>query len=208
MLRDWQTWSSHYGQSPRYTVTGCLFSDPPVHTMYRKLVQQGFAPRVVERLEPDIVRLAHQLIDAMLSRRDTDGVGRGDLHDDVACPLPVLVIAHVLGVPTDQITQFKEWSDRQVEAMNSSDPDAAKENRAQLDAFFLDQLERRRTMLRAAGHDPATAPPEVLGDVVPDDVISGLLLAETDATETDATELDATENVATENDAAGATTRP
>ena len=33
MLRDWETWSSHYGQSPRHTVTGCLFSDPPAQSL-------------------------------------------------------------------------------------------------------------------------------------------------------------------------------
>ena len=39
---------------------------------------------------------------------------RPDLHDALACPLPVLVIAHILGVPTDDIAQFKAWSDEQL----------------------------------------------------------------------------------------------
>ena len=52
--------------------------------------------------------------------------------------LPVLVIANVLGVPTDQINQFKEWSDRQVEAMGSADPQAAADNRAL--AIVIDEL--------------------------------------------------------------------
>jgi cytochrome P450 len=176
MLRDWQTWSSHYGQSPRFSVTGCLFSDPPEHTMYRRLVQQGFTPRVVERMESDIVRLTDELIDAMLRRPGR----RADLHDDLACPLPVLVIANVLGVPTDQIAQFKEWSDRQVEAMGSQDPDAAAENRAQIDAFFLGQLDGRRAALSAAGFAPEDWSESLLGDVISDDVMSGLLVAAVD----------------------------
>ena len=176
MLRDWHTWSSHYGQSPRFSVAGCLFSDPPDHTMYRRLVQQGFTPRVVERMEDDIVRLADELIDAMLARPER----RADLHDDLACPLPVLVIADVLGVPTDQIAQFKEWSDRQVEAMGSEDPEAAVDNRAQIDAFFLDQLDDRRAALAAAGLTAEDWSEHVLGDVISDDVMSGLLVASAD----------------------------
>jgi cytochrome P450 len=176
MLRDWRTWSSHYGQSPRFSVSGCLFSDPPDHTMYRRLVQQGFAPRVVERMEADIVRLVDELIDAMLRRPEQ----RADLHDDLACPLPVLVIANVLGVPTAQIAQFKAWSDRQVEAMGSEDPDAAADNRAQIDAFFLQQLDQRRDLLVAAGLTPDDWSEHVLGDVISDDVMSGLLVASTD----------------------------
>jgi cytochrome P450 len=178
MLRDWRTWSSHYGQSPRFTVSGCLFSDPPDHTMYRRLVQQGFAPRVVERMENDITRLTDELIDVLVDRAADERAG--DLHDDIACPLPVLVIANVLGVPTDQIAQFKEWSDRQVEAMGSSDPAAAAQNRAQIDAFFLDQLDQRRRDLAAAGLEPDDWGDHVLGDAVADDVMSGLLVASAD----------------------------
>jgi len=179
MLRDWKTWSSHYGQSPRFTVAGCLFSDPPDHTMYRRLVQQGFAPRVVERMESDITRLTDELIDVMVGRAGNDARtrGTGDLHDDIACPLPVLVIANVLGVPTDQIAQFKEWSDRQVEAMGSSDPAAAADNRAQIDAFFLDQLNQRRADLARAGLALDDWSDDALGDAVSDDVMSGLLVA-------------------------------
>ena len=171
ILRDWETWSSRYGQSPRYNVSGCLFSDPPTHTRYRRLVQRSFTSLVVERLEGDIVRLADELIDAMVAR------GAGDLHDDLACPLPVLVIADILGVPTAQIDQFKEWSDRQVEAMNSSDADASSENRAQLDEFFLEQLELRRAQLRASGLPEDRWGSEALGEVITDDVISALLVA-------------------------------
>lgn len=175
MLRDWQTWSSHFGQSPRHTVSGCLFSDPPDHTMYRRIVQQGFTPRVVERLEADIVSLVDELIDAMVARGPS-----GDLHDDIACPLPVLVIANMLGVPTDQITQFKEWSDRQVEAMGSNDPAAAAENRRQIDAFFTGQLDLRRSNLAEAGIAAEDWSDDLLGNVISNDVMSALLVASAD----------------------------
>ena len=95
LLTNVDLWSSHYGQMPRYSVQGCLFSDPPSHTWYRKLVQKSFAPRHVAAMEDGIAGLVTELLDEM--ERDH----RGDLHDALACPLPVLVIAHILGVPTD-----------------------------------------------------------------------------------------------------------
>ena len=144
--------------------------------MYRRLVQQGFTLRVVERMEGDIVRLTDELIDNMLARPQR----RADLHDDVACPLQVLVIADILGVPTEQIAQFKEWSDRQVEAMGNQDPEAAADNRAQIDAFFTTQLDLRRSALADAGIAEQDWSEAQLGAAVSDDVMSGLLVASVD----------------------------
>lgn len=174
VLTDIELWSSHYGQSPRYAVQGCLFSDPPEHTMYRKLVQKSFAPRHVAAMEGEIGALVDELLDVMEPK------GSADLHDDLACPLPVIVIAKILGVPPGDINDFKLWSDQSVAAMGSPDPHASDEPRAAIANYFASQLDERRSLLRAAGHDPAAAPPEVLGDVIPDDVVSGMLVAEVD----------------------------
>ena len=51
-LRDVDTFSSHYGQGPRYTVAGGLLSDPPEHTRFRKIVQRAFKPTSIEALRP------------------------------------------------------------------------------------------------------------------------------------------------------------
>lgn len=174
LLTDIDLWSSHYGQMPRYSVQGCLFSDPPSHTWYRKLVQKSFAPRHVAAMEDGIARLVGELLDEMEQER------RPDLHDALACPLPVLVIAHILGVPTDDIAQFKAWSDEQLAAANAADAEASRGPREAMNGYILDQLNERRAVLREAGVDPATAGPEVLGDLIPDDVIGGILLAEVD----------------------------
>ncbi len=182
MLTDVDTWSSHYGQMPRYSVQGCLFSDPPDHTWYRKLVQKSFAPRHVAAMEGQISELVTALLDEMERER------RGDLHDALACPLPVLVIAHILGVPTDDIEQFKAWSDEQLAASNASDIEASAAPRKAMNNYLLDQLNERREALRGAGVDPDTAAPEVLGDAIPDDVIGGILLAEVDGRRLDDSE--------------------
>ena len=108
------------------------------------------------------------------------GTTVADLHDALACPLPVLVIAHILGVPTDDIAQFKAWSDEQLAAANASDAEASRAPREAMNAYLLAQLDERRSTLSEAGIDPDTAGPEVLGDTIPDDVIGGILLAEVD----------------------------
>jgi len=119
LLTNVDTWSSKYGQMPRFSVQGCLFDDPPNHTWYRRLVQKSFAPRHVAAMEDEISALVTALLDEM--ERD----GRGDLHDALACPLPVLVIANILGVPTEDMDQFKAWSDEQLAAANASDAQAS-----------------------------------------------------------------------------------
>lgn len=183
LLTSVDEWSSHYGQMPRYSVNGCLFSDPPEHTLYRKLVQKSFAPRHVARMEPEIERLVHELLDEVAMGE------KADLHDALACPLPVLVIAKILGVPTADLEQFKQWSDDQLEAANQGDPDAGAAARRALNDYLAEQLEQRRIALRSAGLDCDDAGEEVLDDVLPDDVISGLLLAEVEGRRLDQREL-------------------
>ena len=182
LLTDVDTWSSHYGQMPRYTVQGCLFSDPPTHTWYRQLVQKSFAPRHVAAMEDEISALVGELVDEM--ERD----GRSDLHDALACPLPVIVIAKILGVPTSDMEQFKAWSDEQLAAANAADMEASRAPREAMAEYLRNQLDVRRELLRAAGLDPETAGAEVLGDMIPDDVTSGILLAEVDGRRVDDSE--------------------
>ncbi len=183
LLTTVDTWSSHWGQMPTYEDRGCLFSDPPVHTTYRRIVQKSFGPRHVARMEAEIIELVAELLDAMEER------GHGDIHDDLACPLPVLVIAKILGVPTSDLAQFKQWSDDQLAAVNSPGREGAAAPRKAMNEYFIDQLAQRRNTLEAAGHDPMLAPAQVLGDVIADDVMSGLLIAEVDGRRLDQREL-------------------
>jgi cytochrome P450 len=86
-----------------------IFNDPPVHTALRAPVRSAFTPRGVASLESDIVALVDQLLD----RIDPDGF---DLVQDIAYPLPAIVIALLLGVPVDRHEEFKGWS-RQLGAL-------------------------------------------------------------------------------------------
>ena len=78
--------------------------DPPEHTRIRGLVAHGFTPRSVSALESRVQQTVDRLLD------DLDGRARFDLIRDFAFPLPVIVIAEMLGVPPEDREQFNEWS--------------------------------------------------------------------------------------------------
>jgi len=85
-----------------------LSSDPPEHTRLRKLVSKAFTPRAVEELRPRIQEIVDFLLD------EAEKKGEMDLVNDVAYPLPVIVIAEMLGVPPEDRADFKRWSDEVV----------------------------------------------------------------------------------------------
>ena len=82
-----------------------LVRDPPDHTRLRGLVNQAFTPRMLERLRPRIEAVAEALIDGLL-----DAPAPVDLIGDYAFPLPITVIAEMLGIPPADREQFKAWS--------------------------------------------------------------------------------------------------
>ncbi|MGA5040203.1 cytochrome P450 [Streptomyces capoamus] len=83
---------------------GMLDLEPPDHTRIRRLVSKAFTPRTVERLKPYVEALADELVAGLV--RD----GGGDLLTDVAEPLPVAVIAEMLGIPEADRGQLRPWS--------------------------------------------------------------------------------------------------
>jgi pimeloyl-[acyl-carrier protein] synthase len=85
--------------------TMMLLRDPPNHTRLRTLVSKAFTPRVVEGLRPRI----QEIVDALIGA--AQAAGRMELMTDLAAPLPVVVIAQLLGIPVEDRAQFKRWSD-------------------------------------------------------------------------------------------------
>ncbi|MFE0423888.1 cytochrome P450 [Streptomyces sp. NPDC058953] len=83
---------------------GILDLEAPDHTRIRRLVTKAFTPRTVAALEPTVRRLAAELV------ADLKKAGGGDLLADVAEPLPVAVIAEMLGVPEDDRHLLRPWS--------------------------------------------------------------------------------------------------
>jgi cytochrome P450 len=97
VLSDPATFSSRV-PSPR---NWFLFSDPPHHTKQRHLIAKAFTPRVVANLEPHIRELSRRLLD------DASGRGEMDLAGDYAVPLPMKVIAEMIGVPAEDWAKFR-----------------------------------------------------------------------------------------------------
>jgi cytochrome P450 len=82
-----------------------ISTDPPVHTRLRKLITGAFAPKAMLRLEDRVRAISADLVDR-ISRKS-----RFDMIEDLAVPLPVIVIAEMLGVDPERRADFKRWSD-------------------------------------------------------------------------------------------------
>jgi cytochrome P450 len=81
-----------------------LSKDGEDHRRLRRLVSKAFTPRIVEQLRPRIEELADELIDRVATR------GSMELVDDFAFPLPITVIAELLGIPSEDRNRFRAWS--------------------------------------------------------------------------------------------------
>jgi cytochrome P450 len=82
-----------------------IFFDPPRHTRLRALISRAFTPRSVASLEPRIRELSRQFLDRVVER------GEMDLAADFAVPLPMMVIAQMLGMPAADLPRYTRWSD-------------------------------------------------------------------------------------------------
>jgi cholest-4-en-3-one 26-monooxygenase len=85
-----------------------LNMDPPRHHKFRRLVSQGFTPRLVTQLEPHIREICVELLDKVMTR------GAFDFVKEVAAELPLLVIAEMLGVPAVDRHKVFDWSNRLI----------------------------------------------------------------------------------------------
>ncbi|MCX4972696.1 cytochrome P450 [Streptomyces sp. NBC_00620] len=121
---------------------GMLDLEPPDHTRIRRLVSKAFTPRTVERLKPYVDQLAGELVGRLVA------AGGGDLLTDVAEPLPVSVIAEMLGIPESDRAPLRPWSADicGMYEMNPSEETAAKAVRAseEFTAYLLGLIEERR----------------------------------------------------------------
>jgi cytochrome P450 len=120
-----------------------IFFDPPRHTKLRALVSRAFTPRSVAALEPRVAAISRELLDAALARAADDGIF--DLVADYAAPLPMMVIAEMLGIPSADRLRFKRWSDAILGLSEtiSGDPQAG----ARAGANYLDVTEEMEAYL-------------------------------------------------------------
>ncbi len=164
VLSEYATFSSQFrGSQPADASSpfsaSIISTDPPRHNQLRALVTQAFTPRAVEALAPRITEIVSEYLERLPAN------GRMDVIQDLGYPLPVIVIAELLGIPSQDRQRFKHWSDYAVQATDSGtriDFEAFSGNEiTEMGQYFFSTIEKRR---QAPG----------------DDLISGLLKASID----------------------------
>ncbi len=159
VLSDFEYFSSRIAGGDASPISNSLIGmDPPRHRQLRTLVTQAFTPRAVESMAPRIRAITDELLDQVQAQ------GRFDAVTDLAIPLPVIVIAELLGIPSSDRAQFKLWSD---DITNTNSMGGGQQEMA---AYFFRFVEERRREPR-------------------DDLVSALLRAEVDGQQLNLTEL-------------------
>ncbi|MCP6683757.1 cytochrome P450 [Bacillus nakamurai] len=145
VIGDKEAFSSHRLQMTSSIGNSILNMDPPKHTRIRSVVNRAFTPRVLKEWEPRIQQITDDLL------KQARGRGSIDIVKDLSYPLPVIVISELLGVPSEHMEQFKEWSDILVSTPKDESPEAAKVNEQEQDqcerelaSFFARIIEEKR----------------------------------------------------------------
>ena len=122
-----------------------LRRDPPDHSRLRGLVAKAFTPRSVERMRPRVEKILKELLEARPAH------GAMELVRELAAPLPVRVIAEMLGIPPEDHMRFRHWSDEVVRSLGEStleDRHAALRATAELLGYFEAIVDARRVSPR------------------------------------------------------------
>jgi len=146
-----------------------IASDPPRHERLRGIVNRGFTPRRIAALETRVRQIAAEALERMLEKNEFD------LVSEFTIPLPVTVIAEVLGVEPDRYADFKRWSDTLISgatgSASGSQPALLLAAFKEFNEYFMEQIERRRcdpkddlisTLVAAEGGEAALTPMETL----------------------------------------------
>ena len=140
ILRDHATFSSDVSMQPEENrgAPSMLFSDPPVHHRLRRLVSVAFKPSQIQVQEEQIRLRCNDLLDAIPINTEVD------LVTALAAPLPVIVIAEMLGVEDGDMATFKAWSDEifsNIGEILFGTPSPESERAAEeMNAYFLQRI--------------------------------------------------------------------
>jgi len=149
-------------QKMPFTRPSLLKSDPPYHRMLRAVIASAFTPMAISKLEPRIESITHELVNQVTQK------GNMDLINDLAYPLPVTVIAELLGVPVQDRNIFRGWADKLVSSAGSQ---LNEEQHASAKNLF--QMQTEMDDYFNAIIDKRTIAPQ-------SDLVSGLIKAEAD----------------------------
>lgn len=169
-LRDHETFSSERsplverGLSPRLTL---LFDDPPRHSRLRRLINHAFTTRRIEALEPWMNGIVEELLDDL-------GEGEVEIMQSFAIPLPMKVIARLLGIPQSEYRTFRTWSEAFVSTI-AMPHEERRRKIGEMSTYFGKIALERRTQ---GAEDLITAlvEAEVEGEALEDAEILGLCI--------------------------------
>ncbi|MGC4107595.1 MAG: cytochrome P450 [Thermomicrobiales bacterium] len=151
-----------------------LFRDPPTHTHLRGLANLAFTPRQIETMRPAIERLAANLLTDL--KRAAGDAGSADLITNFAYPLPMLVIAQILGIPEEDFAKFRRWAG-DIAAAIDFQLEGLAELQARVDQTTHELSEYLRWVFSLRKADPQ------------DDLISRLIAADEDGKQLDEDEV-------------------
>ncbi|MFD8817593.1 cytochrome P450 [Streptomyces sp. NPDC059627] len=146
-LQDWRTFSNKsvtaLDPDPTFLWIPEML-DPPVHTVWRRLLGHYFSPKTVAAREPEIRRVAGELIDALKER---DGA---DVLDEFARRFPTLIFMRLMGLPEEDLPTFLDWVHELLHLSHSEDPDGSRRLAAMraVSAYFEEQIALRRSTPR------------------------------------------------------------
>lgn len=168
LLKQPDLWGNKHGGGVFYQESGVLgTADEPDHSRQRHILRDAFVPTAIERLRPRILEIATDRMNAFLAMG-----GEGDFVRDFAAAFPALAIAELLGVDPEARHEFQHFSDLAVAALSGGDLDAYHHAKAKIESHIDAGLAVRD----AAMQHQATST-DLIGTVLPDDVLSRLAVA-------------------------------
>jgi cytochrome P450 len=133
---DYQTFSSEGtigDRGNKQESRSIIAMDPPRHRQLRSLITQAFSAKTIAAMAPQIERIVDELFEGILTRKDCDWMA------DLANPLPVIVIANMLGLPIEEWPNFKEWTDAIV-----NESPGAEQASGHFSKYFAEAIKQRQ----------------------------------------------------------------
>lgn len=112
-----------------------LYKDPPEHTKYRQILQRSFVPHTVRTFEHQVRARITGAIDAVIE------AGRCDFVKDIAVPIPLAVLAGLLGLPDEDVPKLKRWTDEIEAAQLAREGSAALPTFGEMAQYLMEQIQ-------------------------------------------------------------------
>jgi cytochrome P450 family 142 subfamily A polypeptide 1 len=166
--QDPQTFSNAQGSRPNTPLPYMIDLDAPEHRRRRRLVSANFTPEAVRIRQPRVQEVCDEIIDRVCEK------GSCDLVTDIAAPLPLVMIADMLGFPPKDWAQLLDWSETMLLSQGATDPEVFEKAAVaftEWEAFVRGQIDERRSQAKTDDLLGALAHAEIDGERLDDTTI-------------------------------------